>query len=72
MRMTMTRTALLGARAAREDRPDVVAVAADPVVSARLIGTARIVNPGGLAEFGAAIGAQTAQVAAIAKALGIQ
>jgi len=51
---------------------DVVAVAADPVVSARLIGTAQIVNPGGPAEFGAAIGAQTAQVAAMAKALGIK
>jgi tripartite-type tricarboxylate transporter receptor subunit TctC len=51
---------------------DVVAVAADPVVSARLIGTAQIVNPGGPAEFGAAISAQTAQVAAMAKALGIK
>ena len=51
---------------------DVVAVAADPVVSARLIGTAQIVNPGGPAEFGAAIAAQTAQVAAIAQALGIK
>ena len=51
---------------------DVVAVASDPVVSARLIGTAQVVNPGGPAEFGAAIDAQTAQVAAIAKALGIK
>ncbi len=51
---------------------DVVAVAADPAISARLAGTAQIVNPGGPAEFSAAIDAQSAQVAAIAKALGIK
>ncbi|MFN0299868.1 MAG: Bug family tripartite tricarboxylate transporter substrate binding protein [Burkholderiales bacterium] len=51
---------------------DVVAVAADPAIAARLIGTAQIVNPGGAAEFSAAIEAQSAQVAAIAQALGIK
>jgi tripartite-type tricarboxylate transporter receptor subunit TctC len=51
---------------------DIVAVAADPVISVRLAGTAQIVNPGSPSEFGAAINAQTTRVAAIAKALGIK
>jgi tripartite-type tricarboxylate transporter receptor subunit TctC len=51
---------------------DVVAVAADPVISTRLARTAQVLNPGGPAAFGAAIKAQTAQVAAIAQAIGLK
>ena len=51
---------------------DVVAVAADPAVAARLAGTAQVVNPGGPAEFAAAVDRQRAMIAHIAQALGIK
>ena len=51
---------------------DVVAVTKDPVVSARLSATAQTVNPGGPAEFAAAVEGQRAKIAAIAQALGIK
>jgi tripartite-type tricarboxylate transporter receptor subunit TctC len=49
---------------------DVVAVAGDPTIAERLAGTAQVPNPGGPAEFAAAIDRQRAQIATIAKALG--
>jgi tripartite-type tricarboxylate transporter receptor subunit TctC len=49
---------------------DVVAVAADPTIAERLAGTAQVPNPGGPAEFAAAIDRQRAQIAVIAQALG--
>ena len=49
---------------------DVVAVARDPALAERLAGTAQVPNPGGPAEFAAAIELQRAQIAAIARALG--
>jgi tripartite-type tricarboxylate transporter receptor subunit TctC len=49
---------------------DVVAVAGDPTIAERLAGTAQIPNPGGPAEFAAAIDAQRAQIATIAQTLG--
>jgi tripartite-type tricarboxylate transporter receptor subunit TctC len=51
---------------------DIMAAAKDPAVSARLAGTAQIVNPGGAAEFAAAVEAQRARIATIAQALGIR
>lgn len=49
---------------------DVVAVAADPTIAERLAGSAQVANPGGPAEFAAAIDQQRAQIATIAQALG--
>jgi len=49
---------------------DVVAVASDPTIAERLAGSAQIPNPGGPAEFAAAIDRQRAQIATIAQALG--
>ena len=49
---------------------DVVAVAGDPAIAERLAGTAQVANPGGPAEFAAAIDQQRAQIATIAQALG--
>jgi tripartite-type tricarboxylate transporter receptor subunit TctC len=49
---------------------DVVAAAGDPTIAERLAGTAQVPNPGGPAEFAAAIDRQRAQIATIAKALG--
>jgi tripartite-type tricarboxylate transporter receptor subunit TctC len=49
---------------------DVVAVAGDPTIAERLAGTAQVPNPGGPAEFAAAIDRQRAQIATIAQALG--
>jgi tripartite-type tricarboxylate transporter receptor subunit TctC len=49
---------------------DVVAVAGDPTIAERLAGTAQVPNPGGPAEFAAAIDRQRAQIAIIAKTLG--
>jgi tripartite-type tricarboxylate transporter receptor subunit TctC len=49
---------------------DVVAVAGDPTIAERLAGTAQVPNPGGPAEFAAAIDRQRAQIAVIAQALG--
>jgi tripartite-type tricarboxylate transporter receptor subunit TctC len=50
---------------------DVIAVIRDPEISARLIGTAQALNPGGPAELAASVDAQTEQIAAIAKSLGM-
>ena len=49
---------------------DVAAVAADPTIAERLAATAQVPNPGGPAEFAAAIDRQRAQIAIIAQALG--
>jgi len=51
---------------------DIVAITKDPAVSARLSATAQTVNPGGPAEFAAAVEEQRAKIAAIAQALGIK
>jgi tripartite-type tricarboxylate transporter receptor subunit TctC len=51
---------------------DFRAVAADPGVEPHLIQTGQILNPGGPAEFAAAIEDQTGKLAAIAKALDIK
>jgi tripartite-type tricarboxylate transporter receptor subunit TctC len=49
---------------------DAAAVAADPTIAERLAATAQVPNPGGPAEFAAAIERQRAQIAVIAQALG--
>ena len=49
---------------------DVMAAAADPAVSARLLTTGQVVSPGNAAEFAAEIDKQRAIVAAIAKSWG--
>jgi tripartite-type tricarboxylate transporter receptor subunit TctC len=51
---------------------DIRAVAADPEILARLASTAQVPNPGGPAEFAAAVEDQRAKIAAIAQALGIK
>jgi tripartite-type tricarboxylate transporter receptor subunit TctC len=51
---------------------DVQAVAADPTVGPRLAATGQQLDPGGTAEFAAAVEAQRQSIAATAKALGIQ
>ena len=51
---------------------DVQAVAADPVITERLTATGQIVSPGTPAEFAAAIDEQAANLAAVAKVLGIK
>jgi tripartite-type tricarboxylate transporter receptor subunit TctC len=51
---------------------DLVAVTRDPVVAARLAGTAQIVDPGGAAEFAQSVESQHARIAEIAHALGIK
>jgi tripartite-type tricarboxylate transporter receptor subunit TctC len=51
---------------------DVKAVAADPEITARLASTAQVPNPGGPAEFAAAVEEQRAKIATIAQALGIK
>jgi tripartite-type tricarboxylate transporter receptor subunit TctC len=51
---------------------DVKTVAADPEISARLASTAQVPNPGGPAEFAAAVEDQRARIAAIAQALDIK
>jgi tripartite-type tricarboxylate transporter receptor subunit TctC len=60
--------------AALRDRiaADIREIAADPTIGQRLTATGQILNPGAAAEFAAAIDAQTAKLAAIAKALDIQ
>lgn len=50
---------------------DVRAVSTDPIIADRLNATGQLVNVGDAAEFSAAIAAQRAQVAAVAKDLGI-
>jgi tripartite-type tricarboxylate transporter receptor subunit TctC len=51
---------------------DVQAVAADPSMGPRLAATGQQLDPGGTAEFAAAVDAQRKSIAATAKALGIQ
>jgi len=51
---------------------DVQAVAADPTIGPRLAATGQQLDPGGTAEFAAAVDAQRKGIAATAKALGIQ
>jgi tripartite-type tricarboxylate transporter receptor subunit TctC len=51
---------------------DVMAAAADPAVSARLLTTGQVVSPGNAAQFAAEIDKQRAIVAVIAKELGIK
>jgi tripartite-type tricarboxylate transporter receptor subunit TctC len=50
---------------------DIIAVASDPAVEARLAATAQTLNRGGPKEFAASIERQRAQIATIAKAVGI-
>jgi tripartite-type tricarboxylate transporter receptor subunit TctC len=51
---------------------DVQAVAADPSIGPRLAATGQQLDPGGTAEFAAAVDAQRKSIAATAKALGIK
>ena len=51
---------------------DIKAVAEEPAVAERLIATAQIISPGTAAEFAASIDEQAAQLAAVAKTLGIK
>lgn len=51
---------------------DVVEAAKDPEIANRLLSTFQAVNPGGPEEFGKAMQDQAEQIAAIAKALGIE
>jgi tripartite-type tricarboxylate transporter receptor subunit TctC len=51
---------------------DVQAIAADPAIGPRLAATGQQLDPGGTAEFAAAVEAQRQSIAATAKALGIQ
>lgn len=51
---------------------DVVEAAKDPEIASRLLSTFQAVNPGGPEEFGKAMQDQAEQIAAIAKALGIE
>lgn len=51
---------------------DVQAVAFDPAIGPRLAATGQQLDPGGTAEFAAAVEAQRQSIAATAKALGIQ
>ena len=51
---------------------EVQAVAADPAIGPRLAATGQQLDPGGTAEFAAAVDAQRKSIAATAKALGIQ
>ena len=51
---------------------DVKAIAADPTIAEKLTGTAQVPNPGGPAEFAAAVEEQRAKIAKIAQALGIK
>ena len=50
---------------------DVVAAASDPIIGQRLAATGQVVNPGGAVEFEASIKKQMAQVAGIAKLIGM-
>ena len=51
---------------------DVIAVLKDPAIAERLTATGQVVNPGGPAEFTAAIAKQQAQAAEAGKVLGIK
>jgi tripartite-type tricarboxylate transporter receptor subunit TctC len=51
---------------------DIREAAADPYIEQRLTATGQILNPGGAAEFGAAIDEQIAKLVAIAKALDVK
>jgi tripartite-type tricarboxylate transporter receptor subunit TctC len=60
----------IGSEVRQRIAADVVAVAGDPTIAERLAGTAQVANPGGPAEFAAAIDQQRAQIVTIAQALG--
>jgi tripartite-type tricarboxylate transporter receptor subunit TctC len=62
----------LPAGAAERIAADVQAVAADPAIGPRLAATGQQLDPGGTAEFAAAVEAQRRSIAATAKALGFQ
>ena len=62
----------LPAGTAERSAADVQAVAADPAIGPRLAATGQQLDPGGTAEFAAAVEAQRQSIAATAKALGIQ
>jgi tripartite-type tricarboxylate transporter receptor subunit TctC len=62
----------LPAGAADRIAADVQAVAADPTIGPRLAATGQQLDPGGTAEFAAAVEAQRRSITATAKALGIQ
>jgi tripartite-type tricarboxylate transporter receptor subunit TctC len=51
---------------------DVKAIAAEPAIAEKLVSTAQVPNPGGPAEFAAAVEEQRANVAKIAQTLGIK
>jgi len=51
---------------------DVVAVASDPEIGQRLANTGQMVQPGGAVEFEASLKKQMAQVASIAKLIGME
>ena len=51
---------------------DIIEVAKDPAIGQRLAGTAQVINPGGPADFAAAVDSQRATIARIAQALGIK
>jgi tripartite-type tricarboxylate transporter receptor subunit TctC len=51
---------------------DIAAIAADAEIGSRLAATAQVANPGGPTELAAAVEAQRAQVAHIAKTLGLK
>jgi tripartite-type tricarboxylate transporter receptor subunit TctC len=62
----------LPAGSAERIAADVQAVAADPTIGPRLAATGQQLDPGGTAEFAAAVEAQRQSIAATARALGIQ
>ena len=47
-------------------------MAADPAIAQRLTLTGQLPNPGGPAQFGAAVDAQRAKLAVLAKELGVK
>ena len=51
---------------------DIREVAADPTIGARLLSTGQLISPGRPAEFAASIDEQRADVAKIAKEMGIK
>jgi len=68
---------LFGPRAMAPELRDHIAaeireVASDPEITAKLIATGQVVNPGGAAEFAASIEHQRAAVESFAQALGVR
>ena len=51
---------------------DIAAVARDPDIAAKLVSSGQVPNPGGAEEFSADILRQEAQVAAMAKVVGLK